>query len=65
MIVFSSSDSIKENQAVKFGIKTDKPNPIINWKGLDSTNSVIDTGVISTEKIQKVNKNPNIDSKSV
>jgi len=62
VIVFSSSDSIKENQAVKFGIKTDKPNPIINWKGLDSTNSVIDTGVISTEKIQKVNKNPNIES---
>ena len=62
VIVFSSSDSIKENQAVKFGIKTDKPNPIINWKGLDSTNSLIDTGVITTEKIQKVNENPIIDS---
>ena len=62
VIVFSSSDSIKENQSVKFGIKTDKPNPIINWKGLDSIDSVIDTGVITTEKIQKVNKNPIIDS---
>ena len=58
VIVFSSSEAIKENQSVKFGIKTDKPNPVINWKGLDSTNSVIDTGVITTEKIQKVNKNP-------
>ena len=40
VIVFSSSESIKENQSVKFGIKTDKPNPVINWKGLDKTNSV-------------------------
>ena len=61
VIVFSSSESIKENQSVKFGIKTDKPNPVINWKGLDTTNSVIDTGVISTGNIQKVNQNPNID----
>ena len=62
VIVFSSSESIKENQSVKFGIKTDEPNPVINWKGLDTTNSVIDTGVISTTKIQKVNQNPIIDS---
>jgi len=62
VIVFSSSESIKENQSVKFGIKTDKPNPVINWKGLDKTNSVVDTGVISTTKIQKVNQNPIIDS---
>ena len=62
VIVFSSSESIKENQSVKFGIKTDRPNPVINWKGLDKTNSVIDTGVISTTKIQKVNQNPIIDS---
>ena len=62
VIVFSSSESIKENQSVKFGIKTDKPNPVINWKGLDKTNSVIDTGVISTTKIQKVIQNLNIDS---
>ena len=66
VIVFSSSESIKENQSVKFGIKTDKPNPVINWKGLDKTNSVIDTGVISTAKIQKVDQNPNIEpSKNV
>ena len=66
VIVFSSSESIKENQSVKFGIKTDKLNPVINWKGLDKTDSVIDTGVISTTKIQKVDQNPNIEpSKNV
>ena len=62
VIVFSSSESIKENESVKFGIKTDKPHPVINWKGLDTTNSLIDTGVISTTKIQKVSQNPNIES---
>ena len=64
VIVFSSSESIKENQSIKFGIKTDKPNPVINWKGLDKTNSVIDTGVTSTTKIQKVNEVSEINSNS-
>ena len=32
----------------------------IYTKGLDATNSVIDTGVTSTTKIQKVDQNPNI-----
>ena len=62
VIVFSSSDSIKENQAVKFGIKTDKPNPTINWKGLDDKNALIDSGVITSSEIQKVNQNPQINS---
>ena len=62
VIVFSSSEPIKENQSVKFGIKTDKPNPIINWKGVDKINSVIDTGVITTTEIEGVNQNPQINS---
>jgi hypothetical protein len=64
VIVFSSSDPIKENQSVKFGIKTDKPNPTINWKGVDKINSVIDTGVITTTKISKINQNPEINSEN-
>jgi hypothetical protein len=64
VIVFSSSEPIKENQSVKFGIKTDKPNPSINWKGVDKINSVIDTGIIITTKIDKVNQNPEIVSEN-
>ena len=37
VIIFTSSESIKKNESVKFGIKTDKSNPVINWKGLDQT----------------------------
>jgi hypothetical protein len=61
VIVFSSSEPIKESESVKFGIKTDKPNPSINWKGVDGNNAVIDTGVITTSKIENVNQNPEID----
>ena len=62
VIIFTSSQPIKENESVKFGIKTDKANPIINWKGLDQTNSVIDTGVIESKKLEKVNPNPDLES---
>ena len=62
VIIFTSSQPIKENESVKFGIKTDKVNPIINWKGLDQTNSVIDTGVIVSKKLEKINPNPDLES---
>ena len=62
VIIFTSSQPIKENESVKFGIKTDKANPIINWKGLDQTNSVIDTGVLVSKKLEKVNPNPDLES---
>ena len=60
VIIFTSSEPIKENESVKFGIKTDKSNPVINWKGLDQINSVIDTGVTITTKIQPVSQNSEI-----
>jgi len=62
VIIFTSSQPIKENESVKFGIKTDKVNPIINWKGLDQTNAVIDTGVVASKKLEKVNPNPDLES---
>ena len=49
-IIFTTSESIKKNESVKFGIKTDKSNPIINWKALDQTSSTIATGVIVTTR---------------
>ena len=60
VIIFTSSESIKENESVKFGIKTDKANPIINWKGLDQTSSTIDTGVIATTTMNAVIQNPKL-----
>ena len=60
VIIFTSSEPIKTGESVKFGFKTDKSNPVINWKGLDQTNIIIDTGVVVSTKITKVNQNPEI-----
>ena len=35
VVIFTSSESIKPGEAAKFGVKTDKSNPAINWKTLD------------------------------
>ena len=60
VIIFTSSEPIKENESVKFGIKTDNSNPVVNWKVLDQTNTVIDTGVVITTEIKAVIENPEI-----
>ncbi len=44
VIIFTSSDAIKPGESVKFGVKTDKPNPGINWKALDKKDTQISTG---------------------
>ena len=44
VIIFTSSETIKPGESVKFGVKTDKPNPGINWKALDKKDTQISTG---------------------
>ena len=60
VIIFTSAEPIKQSESVKFGIKTDKSNPVINWKALDQTSSTIDTGVIISSKIKTSIQNPEI-----
>ncbi|MDB4840194.1 biofilm-associated protein [Nitrosopumilus sp.] len=61
VIIFTSSETIKINETVKFGFKTDKSNPVINWKVLDQTNEVIDTGVNKQTKLTNPIKNSNFE----
>jgi len=61
VIIFTSSETVKPNELVKFGVKTDKINPIINWKALDQENKIIDTGIIKLSKLSEVNQNSNIE----
>ncbi len=61
VIIFTSSETLKPNEQVKFGLKTDKINPIINWKALDQENKIIDTGVIKLSKLSDVSQNSNIE----
>ena len=55
VIIFTGTEPIKPGEIVKFGIKTDKPNPGINWKVLDIEDQVIKTSkTLVTEKPELV-----------
>jgi len=58
VIIFTSSDSIKSGESVKFGVKTDKPNPGINWKVLDKKDTQIKTGITIAKELPPIGKNP-------
>ena len=62
VIIFTSSETLKPNEQVKFGLKADKINPIINWKALDQENKTTDTGVIKLSKLSEVTQNSNVES---
>ena len=57
VIIFTSSESIKPGESVKFGVKTDKPNPGINWKALDKKDTQVDTGISISKGLPTVVKN--------
>ena len=63
VIIFTSSESIKIGQSVKFGIKADKQNAIINWKGLNQNNEVIETGLVKSDNLSIVTQNQDINEK--
>src|SRR3990172_7219122 len=44
VIVFTTSSPIQPGEVVKFGVKTDKPKPGINWKALTDTDQQVATG---------------------
>jgi hypothetical protein len=58
VIIFTTSESIKPGESVKFGVKTDKPSPGINWKALDNKDTQIATGISIAKDIPVVIKNP-------
>jgi len=41
VIIFTSQNQVNPGEDVKFGIKTTKLNPIINWKAIDENGTVI------------------------
>ena len=59
VIIFTTGESIKSGESVKFGIKTDKSEPKINWRVLDKNEKEIGTGltlvtVTINENIQQI-----------
>ncbi len=52
VIILTSSKVVKPGDSVKIGIKTDMPNPEINWKALDK-NKEVQSGLTVPEEISK------------
>jgi hypothetical protein len=44
VIIFTATDPIKPGQSVKFGVKTDKTEPGINWKAVDKNSNELQIG---------------------
>ncbi|NWJ84008.1 biofilm-associated protein [Marine Group I thaumarchaeote] len=57
VIIFTSSETIKPSESVKFGVKTDKAKPGVNWKALDEVDNVMDTGKVLSGELPKVIQN--------
>ena len=53
-VIFTSSESVKPGESVKFGVKTDKVNSGINWKALDKEGKQIDIGKVLPSTIQTI-----------
>jgi len=61
VIIFTSSQSIKPGESVKFGVKTDKVNSGINWKALDNKDIQVATGMSIAKGIPRIVENSDID----
>jgi hypothetical protein len=50
VIIFTSQKELDPGKSVKFGIKTTKQNPVINWKAVNSDGEIITTASTITKK---------------
>ena len=57
VIVFTSTDTIKSGESVKFGFKTDKISTGINWKALNENDKQIDTGKAIPQELPTIQEN--------
>lgn len=63
-ITFTSTIPVKPGQSVKFGVKTDKSNPVFNWEAFDKEGDEIGSGgritTLSQDKIPSKTETPTI-----
>ncbi len=57
VIIFTSSETIKPGESVKFGVKTDKAKPGINWKALDKGDKQMSIGKVLPGELPDVIQN--------
>ncbi len=57
VIIFTSSETIKPGESVKFGVKTDKAIPGINWKALNKLDKQLGIGKVLPGELPDVIQN--------
>ena len=50
-ITFVHSEFMHTNESVKFGLKTDKPYPLVRWDVIDNSGKSVETGITLSESI--------------
>jgi len=65
VLIFTPTTPLKSGESVKFGIKTDKEKPGINWKALDKKDEQIETGkTLVTDQLTTFTQGPGVLSDS-
>ena len=54
VIIFTSPEVIKSGESVKFGVKTDKAKPGINWKALDKEGKQITISKVLPDELSQI-----------
>jgi len=57
VIIFTSSETIKPSESIKFGVKTDNAKPGINWKAIDKGDKQIGIGKVLPGELPDVIQN--------
>jgi len=65
VIVFTSQKEVNPGEGVKFGIKTEQENPIINWKALDSEGEIISSSSTTVTKFETPQNKPELNQPKI
>ena len=65
VIVFTSQKEVNPGEGVKFGIKTEQENPIINWKALDSKGEIISSASTTITKFETPQNKPELNQPQI
>ena len=65
VIVFTSQKEVNPGEGVKFGIKTEQENPIINWKALDSEGEIISSASTTVTEFETPQNKPELNQPKI
>ena len=65
VIIFTTQNSVNPGESIKFGIKTIKENPTVNWKALDSNGELISSASIKINNSDDLEDKPELNQPKI